>query len=238
MVRLAAVAVVALGACSVPDLALDGKQCPCADGYVCHTATNTCHPGDAAVDAPPPGSSCLGAEAARLFTIDWNDDMLKLTTGAGTWTASGGEAHQGDAAATTAFAYSTSATPSDYRVAAKLIPGSGTGLGVAFRVALGAKTMYLCEWRPSAGQLVLAWTNNGGNPTQLAAVPVTGGSATATVTIHAEAKGTTLSCCIDELPSAKLLNVTDTHYANGQAGVETTSATASFDDLVVSALPI
>ena len=232
-----ALLVITLAACSVPGLQLDGKQCPCGTGYTCNTATNTCHPTDGAVDAPPPGSSCLGAEAARLFTLDFNS-TLQLMPGAGTWTATGGQAKQTDPAATLAFAYSTSATPSDYRVAATLIPGSGTGLGVAFRVALGQKTMYYCEWRPGAAQLVLAWTNNGGNPTEITSVTATGGSATAPVTIHAEAKGTTLSCCLDELPSAKLLNVTDTHYANGQPGLMTNTATASFDDLIVSALPI
>lgn len=237
MKAIVLVAIVTLAACSVPDLELDGKQCPCTTGYTCNTATMTCHPTDASVDAPPPGSSCLGAEAARLFTLDFNS-ALDLTPGAGTWTATGGQAHQTDAATTMAFAYSTSATPSDYRVAATLIPGSGTGLGVAFRVALGQKTMYMCEWRPSAAQLVLSWTNNGGNPTVLTSVPVTGSSPTATVTMHAEAKGTTLSCCIDELPTAKILNVTDTHYANGQAGLSTNTASASFDDLIVSALPI
>jgi hypothetical protein len=234
VVKLLAVA--ALAACSVPDVELDGKQCPCTDGFVCITATNTCHRVDAAIDAPP-GASCLGAEGARLFTVDFNT-MLGLTTGAGTWAATGGRATQSDAATALAFAYSTSSVPSDYRVAATLIPGSGTGLGVAFRVGLGAKTMYFCEWRPTAGELVLAWTNNGGNPSPISTVPVTGGSATAPVTIHAEAKGTTLSCCIDELPTAKLLNVTDTHYANGQPGLMTDTATASFDDLIVSALPL
>ena len=226
----------ALAACSVPDLSLDGKQCPCTDGYTCDTPSNTCHP-TKMIDAPPPGSSCLGPEAARLFTLDFNT-TLQLTPGAGTWAATGGQAKQTDAAAALAFAYSTSSTPSDYRVAATLIPGSGAGLGVAFRVALGQKTMYFCEWKPGAAQLTLGWTNNGGNPTTIMSVPVTGGSATAPVTIHAEAKGTTLSCCIDELPSAKLMGVMDTHYANGQAGLMTEAATASFDDMVVSALPI
>jgi hypothetical protein len=232
-----ALVLLGLVACSVPDIELDGKQCPCADGYVCNKQTNTCHLADAGVDATPPGSSCLGAEAARLFTLDFNTS-LDLTTGAGTWAATGGRATQSDAGAALAYAYSTSAVPSDYRVAATLIPGSGTSLGVAFRVGLASKTMYICEWRPAAGQLALEWTNNGGQPSELTSVTATGASATATVTIHAEARGTSLSCCIDELSTAKLMNVTDTHYANGQPGLMTNLATASFDDLIVSALPI
>jgi hypothetical protein len=231
-----ALLVLAVAACSVPDLELDGKQCPCTSGYTCDTPTNTCHP-TRMIDAPLPGSSCLGAEAARLFTLDFNT-MLDLTPGAGTWTEAGGQAKQTDGGTALAFAYATSAVPSDYRIAATLVPGTGTGLGVAFRVTLGAKTMYYCDWQPGAAQLVLGWTNNGGNPTVLTSVPVTGGSATAAVTIHAEARGTALSCCIDELPSAKIMNVTDAHYANGQPGLMTEAATASFDDLIVSALPI
>ena len=58
------------------------------------------------------------------------------------------------------------------------------------------------------------------------------------VTIHAEAKGTNLSCCIDEISAAKLLMIPDTRYPNGQPGLSTEAGSAAFDDLVVSALPI
>ena len=109
-----------LAACSIPGVTLEGKQCPCADGYTCNIATNTCQvTGDAQF-----GSSCLGAEGAPLFAVNF-DDMLQLTPGAGTWTASGGQAQQTDAASAFAFAYATSAVPSDYRVAAMIAPGSG-----------------------------------------------------------------------------------------------------------------
>src|SRR5262249_51703533 len=57
MVRIV-LASVAVSACSVPDLNLDGKQCPCAADYVCDTATNTCvRPSDGGpIDATP--STC------------------------------------------------------------------------------------------------------------------------------------------------------------------------------------
>jgi hypothetical protein len=227
-------AVVALAACSVPDVTLEGKQCPCSDGYSCNTATNTCHATDASIDVPP-GSSCLGAEAARLLTVDFNDNTLHLTPDTGTWTASGGQAHQTDAGAAFAFAYSTSAVPSDYRVAATVIPATGAA-GVVFRNALASKTMYYCDWNPGIGKLVLGYTNNGGNPT-----PITSVTATPTpgpVTIHAEAKGTNLSCCLDEVPAAKLMMIPDSRYPNGQPGLSTETGSAAFDDLIVSALPI
>jgi hypothetical protein len=234
VVKALVVVALVLAACSVPGVTLEGKQCPCTDGFTCNTATNTCHANDASIDVPP-GSSCLGAEAARLFSVDFNDNTLHLTPGLGTWTASGGQAQQTDAATAFAFAYSTSAVPSDYRVAATVIPASGAA-GVVFRNALGSKTMYYCDWNAGTGKLVLGYTNNGGNPTQITSVTATPSSGP--VTIHAEAKGTNLSCCLDEVPAAKLLMVPDTRYPNGQPGLSTEAGSAAFDDLVVSALPI
>jgi hypothetical protein len=43
----------AAAACSVPDLELDGKQCPCVDGWVCDEPTNTCVRDPSGPDAPP-----------------------------------------------------------------------------------------------------------------------------------------------------------------------------------------
>jgi hypothetical protein len=36
-----------LAACILPDVDVEGRACPCADGYGCDTATNTCVKGDA-----------------------------------------------------------------------------------------------------------------------------------------------------------------------------------------------
>ena len=226
-----ALAALALTACSVPGVTLEGKQCPCADGYTCNIATNTCQvTGDAQF-----GSSCLGAEGAPLFAVNFDGDMLPLTQGLGTWTASGGQAQQTDAAAAFAFAYSTSAVPSDYRVAATVTPASGAA-GIALRTTLGAKTMYFCDWRADTATLELGFTNNGGQPSAIMSMTAT--PSTGPVTIHAEARGANLACCIDEVPAAKLLMIPDSRYANGQPGLVTETGTATFDGFVVSALPI
>jgi hypothetical protein len=61
----------ALVACRVPDVDLGGKQCPCADGYTCEAATNTCVLGNLA-DAPQldaigcPGFFCDGFESGDV----------------------------------------------------------------------------------------------------------------------------------------------------------------------------
>jgi hypothetical protein len=226
-----ALAALALTACSVPGVTLDGKQCPCSDGYTCSIATNTCQ---VSTDAQF-GSSCLGAEGAPLFALNFDDATLALTTGAGTWTASGGQALQTDAGTTFAFTYSTSAVPSDYRVAATVV-SAGEAAGVTLRTTLAGKTMYYCTWRADAGALELGFTNNGGNPTAI--MSVTASPSSGPVTIHAEAKGTNLACCIDDIPGASLTMIPDTRFANGQPGLATQTGSATFDNLVVSALPI
>lgn len=57
--RTLALAWLASAGCAVADLDLAGKECPCADGYVCDTASNTCV---AAGDAPP-GDAGAGPDA-------------------------------------------------------------------------------------------------------------------------------------------------------------------------------
>jgi hypothetical protein len=53
----------ALGAaaCILPDLSLDGLQCPCAEGFTCDTATNTCVTGEGgSTSTAPPDSTSTG----------------------------------------------------------------------------------------------------------------------------------------------------------------------------------
>jgi hypothetical protein len=51
---VAAIAIAAAAACSVDDVDLDGKQCPCTTGWICDTPTNTCVRDPTLPDAPPP----------------------------------------------------------------------------------------------------------------------------------------------------------------------------------------
>jgi hypothetical protein len=79
--RIAAIATSWLAvACSVPALDVDGKACPCADGYVCDTTSNTCvHSLVDAGDAPNDTLSCTakfdlcdGFEAPDIDTSLWS----------------------------------------------------------------------------------------------------------------------------------------------------------------------
>jgi hypothetical protein len=77
--RIAAIATLwPLVACSVPALDVDGKACPCADGYVCDTTRNTCvHSLADAGDADTPSCTatfdlCDGFEAPEIDTSLWS----------------------------------------------------------------------------------------------------------------------------------------------------------------------
>jgi hypothetical protein len=65
-------------ACSVEALDLAGKQCPCTDGFVCDTATNTCVtslpapvPEAGPPDAEPPKPDASGAITVLNFLQRW-----------------------------------------------------------------------------------------------------------------------------------------------------------------------
>lgn len=54
--------VVAPFACTLPDLDLNGRSCPCTDGYVCDAATQTCVSGTGSTGAASNGGSAAGGE--------------------------------------------------------------------------------------------------------------------------------------------------------------------------------
>ena len=56
-------------ACSVGALDLSGRECPCATGYVCDTATNTCVTALATIDAKPSEGGVLPDGAPRIPRI-------------------------------------------------------------------------------------------------------------------------------------------------------------------------
>lgn len=180
------------GACTVPDLDLTGKHCPCASGWTCETSTDLCvrAPGDdaapddgaapdgAAIDAPTdarvvdgppvdgdPGTSCLGsAPGASLYSDDFAD-LIGWVTSGGTWSASGGEARQSSATATQPYAYPAgTGTFTDYRVAVRAHRTGGTTgeLGVGLRQQTANSARYHCAWQPQTGLLAIAWVRNNG----------------------------------------------------------------------------
>jgi hypothetical protein len=232
----AALKLVALAcvACSVPPLSLDGKLCPCADGYTCDTATNHCR---ANVDAPikdAPGATCLGPAGSGQLTGDNFGAWTNHTT---MWSTAGSSFVQNDPNDMLAYAIAP-ASPADtvtrYRIVAGMTgTAGGTGMGVAFRYQ-GGRAMYDCLWLPgvSSGVLLIQRTNNGGSAMTLRQSPPTPSSGTtAHYTMELLADGSTLHCCIDG--SNVSVTTTDTMYMTGPPGLVTDQMAATFDSFTV-----
>ncbi len=217
----------ALAACSVPSVSLDGKACPCPADYTCNQATNTCvRADDGGTDGQILPSCLSGSTGATLYafsgatTFDWQG------TG-GTWSGANGVIMQTDTSNTLSSRYTTHVAATSYRVSTRMRQTGSSNqngsIGVALRVQLTSpKAHYECDWLPRAGILVIGKTNTGGNPTALMTQSVAGADPNAAVTMDAQVSGTapaTLSCCLRELPAAKILNVSDADFAAGPPGL-------------------
>lgn len=232
-------------ACSVAPLSLEGKQCPCAAGYVCDMLTNRClatNDGGVIIDSPA-ATQCLPPVTGEVElyrysgTFDWQQD-------GGTWDGNTTEIRQTSTSAQGAFAYTTNAnltSAPDYRVVAsmrEITPGSGTpALGIVLRTKLADNPRYACEWSSKARQLQLLSYGSGGG-TVLAAASVAGTLPTS-ITMEAAVDGAALSCCIREIASARLLDITDAAMtrADGYPGVTTNRMEAAFGSFVVFQRP-
>lgn len=238
MKALLALAIVAT-ACSVPDVSLDGKQCPCASGYVCDTSTNTCRT-SSVTDGSGSGGSCLGSDPSGPLYADSFDtgtlDWMHTTAFAET----GGQLVQSDNADPLAYATPNitggAATATQYRIVVTMIGTSGgTGMGVAFRVQGGQKAQYDCIFDPGAatGALVIQEVKVNGQATTLATkAGISDAGPTATYTMELFAQNGTFTCCIDGI-SAATLTTTSTTYTTGLPGVMTNLMHASFDNFAV-----
>src|SRR5262249_33660620 len=99
-------AATAIASCVLPDLALEGKQCPCAEGDVCDPARNRCvsgptggsdgggdggpssdaPSGDGPIDAASDGTGLdAGADAGTILFFD------DFSAGLGRWQVVGGQ---------------------------------------------------------------------------------------------------------------------------------------------------
>lgn len=231
--------VVALAACSVPDLALEGKACPCTSDYTCGVDMR-CHSkiDGGTKDGSGSATSCLGSAPGAVLLADSFDGAMTFTPSGGTWTQSGGALQQTNAASGLAFAYSTNPAVdvSTYRVVSTMTGTSpGTAMGISVRIASGQKTRYDCIWEPGAsGTLLWQSVNNGGNATTMGN-PVTTTSSLQ-VTMEVLAAGTSLKCCIDNIASASV-TVTNPSpsYPSGAPGVVVNDMKASFADFTVYA---
>lgn len=246
MTRVLAIVALVAG-CSVPALSLEGKQCPCTDGYICDTLTNRClatNDGGGIIDSPA-ATQCLPAVVgeAELYryagTFDWQ-------TEGGTWAGDATEIQQSSTTTQDAFAYRTAAeltAAPDVRVIASMRPitnGSGTpSLGIVLRAQLSDKPRYSCSWSPKDRQLRLE-AHTTGSATMLAAASIDpGATLPSTFTMEASVEDFTLGCCIRELADARLMNVPDPAMSldSGYPGLATNRMQAAFGSFVVLQRP-
>lgn len=236
--------VVALAACSVPELSLEGKQCPCVDvGFVCDEITNRCLPvndGGTIIDTPA-ATQCLPAinetEIYRYTgTFDWQHEDT-------TWMG-GAQITQSSSTEMDSYAYKTSSDLSaapDYKIITSMrqtTAGSGTpSLGVVLRAQLNTqdKRRYICSWIPKNRELRIEVANTGNVTTLGSALVAGGGQLPMNLTMEAEISGTTLACCLREISTAHLVDVTDPNATvlMGYPGLQTNRMSASFGSFVV-----
>jgi hypothetical protein len=251
VIDLAAVAIAS--GCMVPSLDLDGKQCPCAGGYTCDTASNTCVRGgiaDAGADGNGDGpsadaspASCIaGTPGALLYGTAFTQGNLQWTEPIGDWGVVTGEAVQSDPSFALAYAYpDQTATETDYRVTAKLrqLDGDTTdSVGVLLRAQTTSTGHYSCSWAPNTGAFAMEHTSTTGAVTPIMTVDVDLGSITGYLptdpqVLDARAAGTQLECCLRGLPTARV-TADDNRYTTGGPGFRTAAMSAAFDDLAIN----
>jgi hypothetical protein len=245
-----ALAAVAGAACSVPSLSLDGKQCPCSDGYVCDELTNRClatNDGGGIIDSPA-ATQCLASPGGETEVyryagmFDWQHEHTS-------WTAMSGEIRQTSSSAQNSYAYKTSAellAAPNVRVISTMretTAGNGTpALGIVLRAQLSTqnKSRYTCSWVPKDRQLRIEVQSGGGSPTLLGAAAVSPTTALpASLTMEAAIDGASLSCCIRELSTARLSGVEDPGMTvgSGYPGITTNRMAAAFGSFVVFRRP-
>ena len=238
-----ALVLVMLAACSVPALSLEGKQCPCetAAGYKCDPVTNRCLATNDAgeiIDSLSATACLTFANETELYRyagmFDWQHEDASWT-GAASIT-------QGSSNAQDSYAFKTAqelTNALDFHVISSMRQvnaGSGEpSLGIVLRAQLSLqdKNRYACSWIPKSRELRIEVTQ-GGNSTTVDSKIVTGTTALPTnFTMEAAVQGTTLSCCIREIATAKITGAMNNAVAMGYPGLQTNRMEASFGSFVV-----
>ena len=233
-----------LAACSVPELSLEGKQCPCVDvGFVCDEITNRCLPvndGGTIIDTPA-ATQCLPAiNETELYRytgmFDWQHED-------NTWMGAA-QITQSSTTAMDSYAYKTSSDLSaatDYKIITSMqqtTAGSGTPhLGVVLRAQLNTqdKQRYICSWIPKNRELRIEVANTGNVATLGTTLVAGSGQLPMNLTMEASITGATLACCLREISTARLIGVADPNNAvpMGYPGLQTNRMSASFGSFVV-----
>ena len=229
-------------ACSVPELSLEGKQCPCVeDGYVCDVDTNRClktNDGGMIIDTPAATQCLPAANETEIYRyagmFDWQHEDASWMGGA--------QITQTSSNAMDSYTFKTSSelTPvKDYHIISSMrLVQTGSGepsLGIVLRAQLSLqdKNRYICSWIPKLRELRVE-VAQGGNVASLAsAVVASGGQLPTSFTMEAKVAGSTLACCIREIATARIMMATDTAVMAGYPGVQTHRMQAAFASFVV-----
>jgi hypothetical protein len=241
----------ALAACSVPDLDLTGKQCPCPTGYVCDTSRNMCERSlpsdgraidssiDSGNDANPFNSCLTSAPYTHLAysTPTFGDFSTAWTPLGGIWSAQGAELAQTSTTASLAVAYHsvvTSGGTADYRLVTTMhatTTGAGDAIELSLRIDATNVHMYHCNWQPSDGGFVLQRTDNISTTHVIAmtTVDVSQIPASTPQVMEFQATGGSFECCLRGVTGAHLSG-SDTMYTSGAVGVKTYLMGGGFHD--------
>jgi hypothetical protein len=248
--RWAAIVLIA-PACTVPELDLDGRPCPCATGYVCDTSRNACVRPAAASDGgrdsgrdASRGSDAGGRDAGEsdggpppecVFMDDFEDGALDgWQIGGGTWGVVAGEAVQSDPM--NGFAFMTapgSIDLDDVRVRARVRQNPGSradgALEIDFRVdPEDPNYQYHCNFEPNTPAMRLMRVGNDDNVFLDQRVLRDSTPPFDAVTLVVEIRGSSFHCCVEEIAESDLA-ATESSYPRGSIGLKTWMMSGSFD---------
>ncbi|HTR53544.1 MAG TPA: hypothetical protein VMJ10_22780 [Kofleriaceae bacterium] len=240
--------VLALAACSVPDIDYTGKQCPCPAGYACDDSTHTCVRGALAPDgaAAPDGpngdgaqeASCLPSPLTTLHysTATFADFSPMWSSTGGIWQTAGAELQETSTVSQLAVAYHAdpAITYADARVVGTMhaiSAGPGDAIELALRVDAMNVHMYHCNWEPADGGFLIQRTDNVNTTPviQMTTLAITGRSVDDPVIMEFQVSGDVFTCCLHGIPGA-MLTGTDGTYTDGSIGVKTYEASAGFSN--------
>lgn len=239
MRALVLVVLVGVVACSVDPVSLEGKSCPCAQGYVCDRPTNRCFVsnGDGGVVDTPGTTSCLGGSTDEIYRYAGMFDWIH---GDASWTGMA-EITQTSAQVQNSYTFKTNSdltAAKDYKVTAtmrQVTAGTGTPtMGIALRTQLSPqdKQHYSCMWSFKNKTLAINETQ-GGSTTALMTKTVNEAAMAIPLTMEAKIVGGAITCCIREYPTA-MVSATSATVTAGYPGLETTRMAAAFGSFAVT----
>jgi hypothetical protein len=183
------------------------------------------------------GGTGGSAGASLLFGDEFDADNSEWQFAGETgWNTSGGQAIQGNAAATYAVRWLPSlANLSDYRieVRAKTTAPSNGAIQVLFRQTADA-SFYYCSFHPSLGEMFWGIYTTNWDSVELGTAPTfaVDYDPNQTFTMTLIANGPQFTCRVEEIPEA-IASLYDTTYPEGSPGLKTYVATVAYDYLRV-----